>query len=219
LPAGSPITDYLVLKRLAQFREDKNDLNKQVTSLLIFNTFISTSSESQGLITAGSGINILSNTIGGVVSNAISGFFNKLLSKYIKNLKVSIDLNSSLTDASSSVNGNLQTNVEKLQTAAKSNFVYTLYNGRLIISAGLNLDYNNPYTTANRNSNLLVTPDITFEWLLTKDGRVRIVGFNRTNFDLVSQRNRTGISLSYRKEADLISQLFLFRSGKKVVNN
>jgi hypothetical protein len=212
LPAGSPINDYLVLKRLAQFREDKNDLNKQVTSLLIFNTFISASGGSQGLITAGSGINILSNTIGGVVSNAISGFFNKLLSKYIKNLTVSIDVNSSVT-------GDLQTNVEKLQTAAKSNFVYTLYNGRLIISAGLNLDYNNPYTTANRNSNLLVTPDITFEWLLTKDGRVRIVGFNRTNFDLVSQRNRTGISLSYRKEADLISQLFLFRSGKKIVNN
>ena len=212
LPAGSPVEDYLVRKRLAQFREDKNDLNKQVTSLLIFNTFISTSGGSQGLITAGSGINILSNTIGGVVSNAISGFFNKLLSKYIKNLTVSIDVNSSVT-------GDLQTNVERLQTAAKSNFVYTLYNGRLIISAGLNLDYNNPYTTANRNSNLLVTPDITFEWLLTKDGRVRIVGFNRTNFDLVSQRNRTGVSLSYRKEADLLSQLFSFRSGKKVVSN
>ena len=212
LPAGSPINDYLVLKRLAQFREDKNDLNKQVTSLLIFNTFISTSGGSQGLINAGSGINILSNTIGGVVSNAISGFFNKLLSKYIKNLTVIIDVNSSVT-------GDLQTNVERLQTAAKSNFVYTLYNGRLIISAGLNLDYNNPYTTANRNSNLLVTPDITFEWLLTKDGRVRVVGFNRTNFDLVGQRNRTGVSLSFRKEADLISQLFLFKSGKKLVSN
>ena len=147
-----------------------------------------------------------------MVSNAISGFFNKLLSKYIKNLTVIIDVNSSVT-------GDLQTNVERLQTAAKSNFVYTLYNGRLIISAGLNLDYNNPYTTANRNSNLLVTPDITFEWLLTKDGRVRVVGFNRTNFDLVGQRNRTGVSLSFRKEADLISQLFLFKSGKKLVSN
>ncbi|MEN9569446.1 MAG: hypothetical protein RL172_677, partial [Bacteroidota bacterium] len=52
------------------------------------------------------------------------------------------------------------------------------------------------------------TPDITAEWVLTKDGRVRVVGFNRTNYDLVGQRNRTGISLSYRKEVDRIAQIF-----------
>ena len=205
LPAGSPITDFLILKRLEQFKQDKNDLNKQVTSLLLFNSFINTN---QGFITAGSGYSVISSTIGGVVSNAISGFFNKFLQQYIKNLSFSFDLNSTYDD--------IQSNVNKLRAAAKSNFVYTLLDGRLIITAGINLDYNNPYATSTRNNNnVLVTPDITAEWILTKDGRVRVVGFNRTNYDLVGQRNRTGVSLAYRKEVDRLSQIFK-RSPDKV---
>lgn len=206
LPANTPITDFFVLKRLEQFQQDKNELNKQITSLLLFNSFISTN----GFLTASGGYNVLSNTIGGVVSNAISGFFNTLLQKYVKNLSFNFDVNSSL---------DLQTNVEKLQAAARSNFVYTLLNGRLIISAGLNLDYNNPYANLNRNSNVLITPDITVEWILTKSGRLRVVGFNRTNYDLVGQRNRTGTSLSYRRDFEkipgLLAKILFFEKSRK----
>ncbi len=198
LPPGSPITDFLVLKRLEQFKLDKNELNKQITSLLLFNSFIGAE---QSFVSASGGFSVLSNTIGGVVSGAISGFFNNLLQKYVKNLTFNFDLNSSL---------DLQQNVEKLQTAARSNFVYTLLNGRLIISAGLNIDYNNPYANINRNSNLLITPDVTVEWILTKSGRLRVVGFNRTNYDLVGQRNRTGVSLSYRRDFNKLAKAFKF---------
>jgi hypothetical protein len=203
LPTGSDIKDFVILKKLEQFKLDENDMNKQVTSLLLFNSFINTN---QGFISAGSGYNVISGTIGGVVSNAISGFFNKFLQQYVKNLSFTFDVNSSL--------GDLQNNVNKLQAAAKSNFVYTLLDGRLIITAGINLDYNNPYVTKNRNSNVLVTPDVTAEWILTRDGRVRVVGFNRTNYDLLGQRNRTGFSLAYRKEADKLSQIFKKGPGK-----
>lgn len=201
LPAGSPITDFLILKRLEQFKQDKNELNKQVTSLLLLNSFINTN---QGFLTSGSGYNVLSSTIGGVVSGLVSGFFNSFLQKYVKNLTFNFDLNSSLGGSTA----DLSANVARLQAAAKSNFVYTLLNGRLIITAGVNLDYNNPYVTSGRNSNLLLTPDITAEWILSKDGKVRIVGFNRTNYDLVGQRNRTGISLSYRRDFERIVQFF-----------
>ncbi len=210
LPPGSPITDFLILKRLEQFKEDKNDLNKQVTSLLLFNSFINTN---QGFISANSGYNVLAGTIGGVVSNAISGFFNALLQKYVKNLTFSLDVNTSLESVT---NADLQNNVAKLQAAAKSNFIYTLLKGRLIITAGVNLDYNNPYANVNKNTNVLITPDITAEFILTKDGRLRLVGFNRTNYDLVGQRNRTGVSLSYRKDVDKLTQIFQSRrSGRK----
>lgn len=205
LPETSPLrTDFVITKRLQQIKEDVNELNKQVTSLLLFNSFISTT----GFITVSSGYNVISSTIGGVVSNALSGFFNKFLQKYIKNTALYIDLNTS-------VGPDLQGNVAKLQAAAKSGLVFTLLNGRLIISAGVNLDYNNPYIVTNRNNNLLFTPDITAEWILTKDGRIRLVGFNRTNYDLVGQRVRTGISLSYRKDFDKLSQLFARDEEKK----
>jgi hypothetical protein len=209
LPESSPLrSDFFIVKRLQQFREDKNDLNKQVTSLLLFNTFIN---NSQGFLTASSGYNVLSSTIGGVVSNAISGFFNNFLKKYIKNTSLYFDLNTSLGGSAI----DLQANVAQLQAAAKSGFIFTLLNGRLIISAGVNVDYNNPYITYNRNNNVLVTPDITAEFLITKDGRVRVVGFNRTNYDLVGQRNKTGVNLSYRKDFDKLTQLFTADEEKK----
>lgn len=205
LPDASALkNDFVIAKRLQQFKEDKNELNKQVTSLLLFNTFVSSD---QSFLNASSGYNVLSSTIGGVVSNALSGFFNKFLQKYIKNTSVYLDLNSGLE---------LQSNVARLQAAARSGLIFTLLNGRLIITAGVNLDYNNPYViNTSRNNNLLVTPDITAEWLLSKDGRVRLVGFNRTNYDLVSQRTRTGVSVSYRKDIDKLSQLFTADEDKK----
>ncbi|MFM2360045.1 MAG: hypothetical protein RLY16_2038, partial [Bacteroidota bacterium] len=210
VPDGSPVkNNFEIIKRLEQFQQDKNDLNKQVTSILLFGTFINSS---QGFITASSGYNVLANTIGGVVSGAISGFFNKVLQKYIKNLDFNIDVNSSMTSVN---NTDLQSSVQRLQAAANSNLIYTVLNGRLVIKAGVNLDYNNPYANLGRNTNLLVTPDITAEWILSKDGRVRVVAFNKTNLDVIGQRNRTGASISYRKEADRIAALFLRDEKKK----
>ena len=209
LPETSPLkTDFVITKRLQQIKEDVNELNKQVTSLLLFNSFIGSSSSAQGLITVSGGYNVISNTIGGVVSNAVSGFFNKLLQKYIKNTTVYVDLNTS-------VGPDLQGKVAKLQAAAKSGFVITLLNGRLIITAGVNLDYNNPYITSVRNNNLLFTPDITAEWILTRDGRIRLVGFNRTNYDLVGQRVKTGVSLSYRRDFDKLSEVFATSADRR----
>ena len=206
LPDASSLkSDFVITKRLQQFKDDKNELNKQVTSLLLFNTFVSST---QGFITASSGYSVLASTIGGVVSNALSGFFNKFLQKYIKNTSLYLDLNTGL---------GLETNVAKLQAAAKTGFVFTLLNGRVIISAGFNLDYNNPYVVnvGSKNNNLQVTPDITAEWLLSKDGSIRLVGFNRTNYDLVSQRTRTGISLSYRKDFDKLTPSSLIAEEEK----
>ncbi len=206
LPETSPLrSDFFVVKSLQQFQQDKNDLNKQVTSLLLFNTFISNNS---GFLTASSGYNVLSSTIGGVVSNAISGFFNNFLKKYVKNTSVYFDLNSTLGSPA-----DLQANVAQLQAAAKSGFVFTLVNGRLIISAGVNVDYNNPYIAYRTNNNVLVTPDITAEFLITKDGKIRVVAFNRTNYDILGQRNKTGVNLSYRKDFDKLSEVF--KKGKE----
>ncbi|HEX2682402.1 MAG TPA: hypothetical protein VHL77_00620, partial [Ferruginibacter sp.] len=86
----------------------------------------------------------------------------------------------------------------------------------LIISFGGNLDYNNQYLLTAKNSNLLLTPDFTAEWLLTKDGKVRVVGFRRTNIDVtLGQRNRQGISLTYRTDFDKLSELFAPSEEKK----
>jgi hypothetical protein len=62
----------------------------------------------------------------------------------------------------------------------------------------------------------LITPDITLEWLLNKDGSLRVVGFNRTSVDFTSsQRVRSGVQLSYRKNFNKLSDMF--KSRKKIL--
>jgi len=203
-------SSFFVVKRLQEFQNDENEMNKQVTSVLLFNAFID---NNQGFLNAGSGYSVLSSTIGGVVSGIVSDRFNKLIERYIKN--TSFYLNSSLTSSTE-----LAQSVAKLQAAVKSGLVITLLNGRLVISAGVNLDYNDPYAYLYSNTtSLFVTPDFTAEWLLTKDGHVRVVGFNKTSFDITGQRNRSGLKLSYGKDFDLFSELFATSEEKKKKKN
>ena len=77
---------------------------------------------------------------------------------------------------------------------------------------GGNLDYNNPNYVQQKG---LLTPDITIEWLINKDGTVRVVGFNKSSIDFTfNQRNRSGLQLSYRKDINKISDIF--KSRKKI---
>ncbi len=201
LPEYSPLrSDFFIVKRLQQFQEDKNDLSKQVTSLLLFNSF---TSSTQGLA-PNSGYNVLYSSIGGVVSSALTGYFNKFLQKYVKNTTVYLDVAPSFGGSPN----DLQENVNKVQAAAKSGLVFKLMDDRMIISVGVNLDYNNPYVNYTNNNNILVTPDVTLEYIINKDGTVRVVAFNRTNADFNGQQNKTGVNLSYRKDFDALSEIF-----------
>ena len=205
-PENSEVkNDVVISKRLQEFQNDENEMNKQVTSILLFNSFINSS---QSFLNASSGYSVLSGTIGGVISSTVSGFFNNLLQRYIKNTSFYFNSNSSIA------NSEIATNAAKLQGAVTSGLVFNLANGRLIISAGVNLDYNDPYIISATN-NLFVTPDFTAEWLLTKDGEVRVVGFNKTSVDINGQRNTSGLKLSYRKDFDKLSEFFIPAEEKK----
>ncbi|MEP6677379.1 MAG: translocation/assembly module TamB domain-containing protein, partial [Ferruginibacter sp.] len=112
---------------------------------------------------------------------------------------------------------------KNLQTAANVNISKKILNGRVILTVGGNVDVNNPYSYKNNNSNLLVTPDFTAEFLLTNDGKLRVVAFRRTNTDFaLGQRNRQGLSLTYRNDFDNVKELFESkkkRAKKKAVKN
>ena len=68
--------DPFIIKRLEDFKNDENEMNKQVASVLLFNTFIT---DGQNFI---SGENILAQattTVGGIVSGWLTNIFNKEL--------------------------------------------------------------------------------------------------------------------------------------------
>ncbi|HTB51717.1 MAG TPA: hypothetical protein VK718_02995 [Ferruginibacter sp.] len=202
--------DFSVLNSFALFARDENEMNKQVTSILLFNAFMSNNS----FLNAGGGYSVLANTIGGVVSGALSSSFNKLLQKVLNGNTVSsyVEMNSTLALDN------------QVQGTGKVGITKTFHDNRIIVSVGGSLDYNNPNaapaTTNGRPNNLLLTPDVTIQWILTKDGRIRVVGFNQTDYDLlIGERNRTGVKLTYRKDEDKLLGIFKSKGKRKKLDD
>ncbi|MEO5984446.1 MAG: translocation/assembly module TamB domain-containing protein, partial [Ferruginibacter sp.] len=108
---------------------------------------------------------------------------------------------------------NLQTAANQLQANVRAG-LKILLSSRIQVVIGGNLDYNNPSASQLARKGL-ITPDITIEWLLSKDGSLRVVGFNRTSADYtIGQRNRSGIQLSYRKDFNRLSDIFSNRKKR-----
>ncbi len=201
LPEKSELNrDYYAVKKLADYRNNENEMNKQVASLLLFNQFIG---NDQNFINGNSTLAIATSTIGGVVSGWVTNLFNRALERATNGfLSTEIDINPSL---------NVQ-QVNKLQANVRARFRLQLLKNVLLFIGG-NLDYNNP--ASQLYSRGVITPDISLEWLLNKDGTIRVVGFNRTTIELTTgQRNRFGVQVSYRKNVDKISDIF--RSKKRL---
>lgn len=191
-------TDYskdpVLLENLKKFSKDENEQNRQVASLLLFNSFINDNNGGFGASTA----SFLSGTAGQVISGFLSNQLIKVFQKLFKDptLTPYISFNSNYNLTSTEL-------INALEASGNFGFKKSYINGRLVVSLGGNIDYNNPYILQARNTNVLLTPDITVEYILTKDGKLRIVGFNRTVVDAtLGQRNRTGLRLSYAKDFD-----------------
>ena len=202
LPDNSSLkNDYFTVKKLEDFKNDKNSMFKQVASLLLLNQFIS---ENQ-IITGGSTVAIATSTIGGVVSSWLTNIFNRELERATKGIiSTYIDINPTV---------DLQSQANQLQANVRAGLKIFLSSRINLLVAG-NYDYNNPYVQAERKG--LFTPDITLEWMLNKDGSLRVVGFNRTSIDFTSnQRKRSGVQLSYRKDFNKVSDIF--KSRKKIL--
>ena len=154
----------------------------------------------------GNASTLITNTIGGVISNLLTNFFNKELEKATKGiLSTYIDINPTL---------DLQKTASLLQANIRAG-LKILLNNRLVMLVGGNLDYNNPNYAQQIEKKGLLTPDITIEWLINKDGTLRVVGFNRSSIDFtLNQRNRSGLQLSYRKDMNKLSDIF--KSKKKI---
>jgi hypothetical protein len=193
----------IIVKRLAEFKNDENEMNKQVASLLLFNTFII---GNQNFLTQGNASSLITNTIGGMLSSLLTTFFNKELEKATKGiLSTYIDINPTL---------DLQKSASTLQANIRAG-LKILLNKRLVMLVGGNLDYNNPTYTQQLEKKGLLTPDITIEWAINKDGSLRVVGFNRSSIDFtLNQRNRSGLQLSYRKDLNRITDIF--KSRKRI---
>lgn len=193
-----------------RFQSDNNEMLNQVASLLLFNTFLT---NDQGMFAANATGNFVSKTVGQLLSATLTNSLNNWLQKLLKTKSVNLYTNINTTDFA------FQKNVNELpvQNIGKFGFRYAFPNHKFILNVGSNVNYRVNPGLANTNSDLLFTPDISFEMLISPSGNLRVIGFNRSDFDPVNltglaAMNRTGIQLSYRKDFESFQDFF---TGKK----
>ena len=202
---------------LKQLQQNSNELNRQVTYLIVFNSF---APNELGGALAGAGMNV--NTISGILLSVVSDQINKLFTNLLKSDKYRINLNTSL------YNRNLLANAgNALSLGSNVNFSIgrSFFNNRFTISTGLGMDAPLGQTQASSlQQSILLLPDVTMEWLVNPSGTIRVSFFYRTNADFLTattnasavRSRRAGGSLSYKKDFDRLGELF--RKKKKTLN-
>lgn len=188
---------------LRQLQQNSNELNRQVTYLIVFNSF---APNDLGGSLAGAGVDV--STISGMLLSVLSDQINKLFSTLLKSDKYQINLNTSL------YNRNLlaaQNTALNLGSNVNFSIGRSFLNNRFIISTGLGMDA--PLGTATSSGiqqSILLLPDVTMEWLINPSGTIRASFFYRTNADYLTasstataiRSRRAGVSLSLKKESD-----------------
>lgn len=197
---------------IQQIEKNPNELNKQVTSLIVFNSFASFGTW-QG---TGSQINELAyNTISGLLFGEVNKQLNQLLGGILQKSDVTLNLSGSVYNRSLVANSS---NFNINQTDVNLSVGKAFFDERFTVTFGSTL--NVPLQNSLQQT-VQFLPDVTAEWMINKSGTIRATFFYRQNLDFLGsgstagnalRTTRTGAALSYRREFNSIRE-FLF--GRK----
>jgi len=176
----------VVTNKLAALREDPNELNKQVFGLLFFNSFITANqSSSSGLADASEGLALSS------VSKLLSNQLNKLADRYITGVEVNFGLESYQTGLSQ----------DNTATQLQLNLSKNLFNDRLSIQAGTNLNLNSDGADSGKTDFSAIAGDFVLEYKLNEGGNYSVKVFHNSDYNVLEDANtsKTGVGIILRK--------------------
>lgn len=190
----SPQTDaqstvmVAVDRKLAELRNNPNELNNQVFGLLLFDSFIVSDNSNTSLNSVGSNIAL------GSISALIASQLNKLAGNVIKGVDINVDLNSYNSEY---LNEGAGGNVTELGLSVSKQ----LLNDRLKITAGGNLNLEENSGASKYSS---VVGDFVLEYKLTENGNYRVRVFSKSNYDILLDQNsnKNGVSIYFNKSFD-----------------
>ena len=188
-----------VYARIQQINDNEAELNNQVFSLLVLNKFAPVEG-------SGATGNTTSQAARSSVSQVLSGQLNSLSAKYIKGVDVGVDLNS-YTD--------YQSGMAQDRTQLNLNVRKSLFNDRVSVQVGSQVDLEGSAAQQQDPASDLIG-DVSLEYSITKDGRYRVRGFRKNQFEglVEGQLIVTGMSLVYNREFNSFQELF--RKAEKI---
>lgn len=198
---------FVVQQTISQIQRNTNELNKQVTYLIVFNSF----APYEGT----SGVNPLNefaySTISGLFFGEVNKRLNQLLSKILRNNDVSLNFTGSVYNSDLGSTAGLLPN----QSALNVSVGVPLIKERVQISFGSTLDIPLAQTSGlqTQSNDVQLFPDVSLEFLINKSGSIRATFFYRQTPDLTSgaQTQRAGATLTYRRDFNSLSEFLLHR--------
>jgi translocation-and-assembly-module (TAM) inner membrane subunit TamB-like protein len=194
-------TDPGLSFNIQQIQSNPNEINKQVTYLIVFNSFAPVENTPFNSSTFNE---FAYNTISGLFFGEVNKRLNQWLSKILKNNDLTLNFSGSL------YNRNLiDQNNSGGFSINQSNFNLTVgrafFDDRFILTFGSTFDV--PLQSTIQQT-LQFLPDVTAEWLINKSGSIRATFFYRENLDFLTgnigagnpRTRRTGANMSYRRE-------------------
>lgn len=212
LPPNSPLkNDQDAQTLLQRIQNDPNELNKQVSCLVVLNSFVPLSNSTNSFDASAAVGNVVVNSISGVISNAFSKQVYHLLQRVFNDKSLQVNFNTNF------YNGNyLFTNIDQSNLAYnRTNLNFSIgksfMNEKLTMTVGSALDFGLNQQQVQAAS-FQFLPDITAEYKITPDGRVALTFFYRDSYNYLNTANHTqnssGTSISYRREFDNFAELF-----------
>ena len=193
-PPGSVMRNNITANDLLRrISEDESENLRQVTYLIVFRSF---APYKQGAGVRNPGADLAVNTI----SELVSGQMEKILTGVIQDLtrdkSLSVDLSTNFYNSSQTL-GNVNAFSQYDRMNVDFNLNRTYFNSRVKVNLGSDFDLN-VRNTATTGFQFL--PDVSVEFILTSNRRLRAIIFKRDNLDISGRRNRAGASISYRKD-------------------
>lgn len=219
-PNSEAKNNFAVASNIEQMAKNDNEINRQVTYLIVFNSFAPPeNSQTTGISSAfGEFTNSTISSLSGLFFNEINRKLNSELAKILKSDNISVIFSGSV------YNRNL------LDTRTNNGFGFnqgnfnvnvpiSLFKDRFIVTLGSTLDV--PLQSTIQQS-VQFLPDVTAEWLINESGTIRASFFYRQNLDYLAststsaaRNKRSGASIAYRKEFDTIGELLRGSRTKK----
>ena len=210
-PQGNPISsDNEFSQFITRLERDDNEILKQVSFLIVFNSFAPASFSNSNNSSAYSVTTIGLNTISQLLTKEVNKSIGNLLNKVTGDKSLKFDIGSSVYNSTNLLDptgGGIAINANKIdRTRVNLKLGRSFLNDKVVVNVGGDLDFNVRTTSAIQNSDFQWLPDVNVEFILTDDRKLRAIIFNRNSLDIngsaLGKRNRQGLSISYRKDFD-----------------
>jgi hypothetical protein len=208
-PPGNPIsTDNEFSQFISRLERDDNEIIKQVSFLIVFNSFAPVGFNTGNSNNAYSVTTIGINSISQLLTKEINKSVTNLLNKVTGDQSLRFDIGSKVYNSGSLLDptgSGIAINSNKIDRQ-RVNFKLgrSFFNEKVIVNLGGDFDFNLRAASNIDNNNFQWLPDLNIEFVLTKDRKLRAIIFNRNSLDIIGgsmgRRNRQGVSISYRKD-------------------